>query len=61
MANKEFPEEENELNTELERDPESLRDDDEISDAEEAFMEGYESELDEEEEEKEEKDDEFDI
>jgi hypothetical protein len=58
---KEFPEEENELNTELERAPESLRDDDEISDAEEAFMEGYESELDEEEEEPEEKEDEFDI
>jgi|GEM_PF-2207642 len=61
MANKEFPEEETELNTELERAPESLRDDDEISDAEEAFMEGYESELDEEDEEPEEKEDEFDI
>ena len=45
---------------EVEQNPESLRDDDEISDAEEAFMEGYESEQDEEEE-KEEKDDEFDI
>ncbi len=55
---KDYPEEENEP-IEVEQNPESLRDDDEISDAEEAFMEGYESELDEPEEE--EKADEFDI
>ncbi|MGV8141949.1 MAG: hypothetical protein ACP5NW_05910 [Candidatus Woesearchaeota archaeon] len=59
MADKEYHEEESEL-TELERNPESLRDDDEISDAEEAFMEGYESELEEDEEE-EKQEDEFDI
>ena len=46
---KEFPDEESEP-LEVEQNPESLRDDDEISDAEEAFMEGYESELEEEEE-----------
>lgn len=56
---KDYPEEENEP-VEVEQNPESLRDDDEISDAEEAFMEGYESELDESDEE-EEKEDEFDI
>ncbi|MGV8086120.1 MAG: hypothetical protein ACP5N1_00680 [Candidatus Woesearchaeota archaeon] len=56
---KDYPEEENEP-VEVEQKPETLRDDDEISDAEEAFMEGYESELDEGEEE-EEKEDEFDI
>jgi len=56
---KEFPEDESEP-LEVEQNPESLRDDDEISDAEEAFMEGYDSEADEEEE-KEEKEDEFDI
>jgi hypothetical protein len=56
---KDYPEEENET-TEVEQNPESLRDDDEISDAEEAFMEGFESDLEEEEEE-EEKEDEFDI
>jgi hypothetical protein len=57
---KEFEEqpEENALE-ELEQNPETLRDDDEITDAEEAFMEGYDSELEEEEEEK--ADDEFDI
>jgi hypothetical protein len=60
MANKDFPDEEADV-AEVEQDPESLRDDDEISDAEEAFMEGYESESEEEEEEKEEKEDEFDI
>jgi hypothetical protein len=58
MANKDYPEGEEQL--EVEQDPESLRDDDEISDAEEAFMEGYDSETDEEDEE-EEKEDEFDI
>ncbi len=42
--------------------PESLREDDEITDEEEAFLEGYDKESDEEEEEsKEEKEDEFDI
>ena len=41
--------------------PEDLRENDEISDAEEAFMEGYESGLDEEEEEKEEEEKEFEI
>ncbi len=41
-------------------DPKDLREDDEITDAEEAFMEGYEKDADEEEEEVEEKD-EFDI
>jgi hypothetical protein len=56
---KDYPDEESEP-LEVEPDHESLRDDDEISDAEEAFMEGYESES-EEEEEKEEKEDEFDI
>ncbi|HYD03845.1 MAG TPA: hypothetical protein VEC16_06135 [Alphaproteobacteria bacterium] len=58
---KEFEEqqEENALE-ELEQNPETLRDDDEITDAEEAFMEGYDSELEEEEEE-EKADDEFDI
>jgi hypothetical protein len=56
---KEFPDEESEP-LEVEQNPESLRDDDEISDAEEAFMEGYDSEADEEDE-KEEKEDEFDI
>jgi hypothetical protein len=35
----------------FESDPESLRDNDEIDDAEEAFMEGYEQDLEEEEEE----------
>jgi len=55
---KEYTEEESEP-IEVEQNPESLRDDDEISDAEEAFMEGYESELEETEEE--EKPDEFDI
>lgn len=55
---KDYPEEESEP-IEVEQNPESLRDDDEISDAEEAFMEGYESELEEDEEE--EKEDEFDI
>ena len=40
--------------------PEDLREDDEISDSEEAFMEGYEADLNEEEEETE-KEDEFDI
>jgi hypothetical protein len=59
MTNKDYPEEEGEP-LEVEQNPETLRDDDEISDAEEAFMEGYESEQDEEEE-KEEKEDEFDI
>jgi len=59
MTNKDYTEEENEL-TEVEQKPESLRDDDEISDAEEAFMEGYESELEEDEEE-EKAEDEFDI
>jgi len=58
MANKDYPDEESEP-LEVEQNPESLRDDDEISDAEEAFMEGYDSESDE--EEKEEKEDEFDI
>jgi hypothetical protein len=56
---KDYPDEESEP-LEVEQRPETLRDDDEISDAEEAFMEGYESEQDEEEE-KEEKEDEFDI
>jgi hypothetical protein len=56
---KEFPDEESEQ-LDVEQNPESLRDDDEISDAEEAFMEGYDSEADEEEE-AEEKEDEFDI
>ena len=37
----------------FESDPEELRDNDEIDDAEEAFMEGYEEDLEEEEEEKE--------
>jgi len=55
---KDYPEEESEP-VEVEQNPETLRDDDEISDAEEAFMEGYESELEEDEEE--EKEDEFDI
>jgi len=58
MANKDYPEEEVDV-VEVEQNPESLRDDDEISDAEEAFLQGYDSE--EEEEEKEEKEDEFDI
>lgn len=50
--------EENEMELEnVETDPESLRDNDEIDDAEEAFMEGYES--DEEEEEEEELEEEF--
>ena len=56
---KEFEEQEENTLEELEQKPESLRDDDEITDAEEAFMEGYDSELEEEEEEKAE--DEFDI
>jgi len=58
MADKDYPEDE--VEPVVEQNPETLRDDDEISDAEEAFMEGYESEQDEEEE-KEEKEDEFDI
>jgi hypothetical protein len=56
---KEFEEQDDHLE-ELEQNPESLRDDDEISDAEEAFMEGYDSDFEEDEEEKEEEDD-FDI
>ena len=56
---KEFEEQEENTLEELQQKPESLRDDDEITDAEEAFMEGYDSELEEEEEEKAE--DEFDI
>jgi len=56
---KEFPDEESEP-LEVEQNPETLRDDDEISDSEEAFLKGYDSEEDEEEE-KEEKEDEFDI
>ena len=58
MAKEDYPEEEAE--PAIEEDHESLRDDDAINDAEDAFIEGYESELDEEEEE-EEKEDEFDI
>lgn len=37
----------------FETDPENLRDNDEIDDAEEAFMEGYDKDFDEDEEEKE--------
>jgi hypothetical protein len=44
----------------IEEDHESLRDDDAINDAEDAFIEGYESELDDDEEE-EKSDDEFEI
>ena len=64
MAKKEYQEEdETVVVDEVESNPESLREADEITDAEEAFMEGYESGLDEEEEEEEkpEKDDEFEI
>ena len=46
MDKKDLTEEETDVD-EFEKNPESLRDDDEISDAEEAFMEGYESELEE--------------
>ena len=59
MAKEDYPEEEAE--PAIEEDHESLRDDDAINDAEDAFIEGYESELDEEEEEEEKKEDEFDI
>jgi len=41
--------------------PETLRENDEITDEEEAFLEGYEKESEDEEEEKPEKEDEFDI
>ena len=58
MAKEDAPEEE--VMDEFQATPEDLRENDEITDSEEAFMEGYESEQDEEEE-KEEKEDEFDI
>ena len=58
MANEDYKE--GEPDDDFQAAPENLREDDEISDAEEAFMEGYEADLNEEEEEKE-KDEEFDI
>jgi hypothetical protein len=60
MTNKDYPDEESEP-VDVEQNPETLREDDEISDTEEGFLQGYESEQDEEEEEKEDKEDEFDI
>jgi len=62
MAKEDYPEEE--ALDEFQATPEDLRDNDEITDSEEAFMQGYESELDETEEEEKEtvgKEDEFDI
>jgi hypothetical protein len=60
MAKEDAPEEE--VMDEFQATPEDLRENDEITDSEEAFMEGYESGLEEEEEEeKPEKTDEFDI
>lgn len=47
MATEEYEEDNND---DFEGNPESLRDNDEIDDAEEAFMEGYEEDLEEEEE-----------
>lgn len=44
MAIEEYEEDNND---DFENDPESLRDNDEIDDAEEAFMEGYEEDLEE--------------
>jgi hypothetical protein len=62
MTKKEYQDGEEPPVDEFESNPESLRDADAITDAEEAFMEGYESGMDEEEEEEEkEKVDEFDI
>lgn len=47
MANEEY---EDNAQDDFEADPEELRDNDEINDAEEAFMEGYDEDLEEEEE-----------